>query len=193
MNYLGHLYLSNNDKVLMLNNLYGDFVKGKDFSHYPERVQKGIILHRQIDDFIDHNPIVIELQHILHNDLPKISSIAIDLYFDHLLALHWKDYHQTPLQLFLSNFYASININHSYYSQEFKEMIRNMIRYNWLIHYPTMDGLDKMCKGVSRRISFENELKNGKNVFLKHQALIQETFRNFMLQCVEKFNIDISK
>lgn len=193
MNYLGHLYLSNNDKKLMLNNLYGDFVKGKDLSAYPEGVRKGIILHRQIDDFIDHNPIVIQLQHILHDELPKVSAIAIDLYFDHLLARHWNDYHSIPLEEFLNDFYTSIDIDKLFYSIAFKEMIRNMLKYNWLVHYSTIDGLDKMCKGVSRKISFENELKNGKNIFLNHQKLIQETFRDFMEQTVNKFNIDISK
>jgi len=34
LNFLGHLFLSNNDKDLMLANLYGDFVKGKDLTNY---------------------------------------------------------------------------------------------------------------------------------------------------------------
>ena len=45
----------------MYANLHGDFVRGKDFSHLPEKLQEGIRLHRMIDDYIDHHPVVLEL------------------------------------------------------------------------------------------------------------------------------------
>jgi len=67
-------------------NLYGDFVKGRDYSKYPLIIQGGITLHREIDDFIDHHPLVLELLHELYAPLPKVAGIAIDLYFDHLLT-----------------------------------------------------------------------------------------------------------
>ncbi len=85
MNFLGHLYFSDNKQELMLNNLFGDFVKGKDISRYPIEIQQGITLHRKIDNFIDRHPLVLELSHKLFADLPKVSAIAIDLFFDHLL------------------------------------------------------------------------------------------------------------
>ena len=57
MNFLGHLYFSNNNPELMYANLFGDFVKGKDLSMYSPQVQKGILLHRKIDDYIDNHPV----------------------------------------------------------------------------------------------------------------------------------------
>lgn len=39
----------------MIANLFGDFVKGKDYSYLPKIVQEGVFLHREIDDFIDQN------------------------------------------------------------------------------------------------------------------------------------------
>ena len=51
MNYLGHLYLSGDQKDLMLANLFGDFVKGRDYSYLPQIVQTGVTLHREIDNF----------------------------------------------------------------------------------------------------------------------------------------------
>lgn len=193
MNYLGHLYFSNNDKELMLNNLFGDFVKGKDLSHFPQAIQNGLHLHREIDNYIDHHPEVVGLQHKLFEELPKVSSIAIDLYFDHLLAKNWNDYHATPLNKFLENFYRSINIRNEFYTDNFKFMISKMLEMNWLSHYPKIEGLNKMCQGVSKRISFDNNLKFGKEVFLNHEDVINQAFRLYMKDAVEKFNVDISK
>ena len=55
----------------MVSNLYGDFVKGRDYSHYPEIVQKGIYLHRSIDNFIDTHPAVTELRLSIYPKLPN--------------------------------------------------------------------------------------------------------------------------
>ena len=49
MNYLAHVYLSNTDEALTIGNLIADHVKGKAYLDYPETIQKGILLHRKID------------------------------------------------------------------------------------------------------------------------------------------------
>lgn len=191
MNYLGHLYFSSNDTTLMLNNLFGDFVKGKDLSHFPGEIRRGIYLHRSIDDYIDRFPEVSNLQQVLRPDLPKISAIAVDLFFDHLLAKNWRQYHPVPLDDFLRGFYADIDLNKSYYTDNFRQMISRMMEVNWLSHYHTIEGLDKMCRGVSARLSFENSLKNGKAVFLKHEEAVTQTFESFMEAAILKFNVDM--
>ncbi len=189
MNFLGHIYFSNNDKKLMLNNLFGDFVKGKDLSLYPDEVQKGILLHRKIDDFIDHHPKVLELTHKLFDDLPKVSAVAIDLFFDHLLAKNWSRFHKTEFNVFLNEFYESIITDKKYYSEEFKFVISKLIELNWISYYPTLNGLEKACQGVSKRLSFENKLKFGKEVFLKFENEIEPVFFEYMEDAKVKFNI----
>lgn len=189
MNFLGHLYLSDNKRELMLNNLFGDFVKGKDISRYPIEIQQGITLHRKIDNFIDRHPLVLELSHKLFADLPKVSAIAIDLFFDHLLAKNWKKFHSCDLNIFLENFYQSVNLKSEHYSYEFRFMIEKMIEINWISYYPSIEGLDKACNGVSSRISFPNELKNGKQVFLKFEKEIEAVFYPFMEDAKRNFDI----
>ena len=105
MNFLGHLYFSKNDYDLMIANLFGDSVKGKKYLQYSKKIQDGVLLHRRIDYYIDNHPSVKALRLNLYQELPKIAGIAIDLYFDHLLAIHWNNYHDKPLELFLDDFY----------------------------------------------------------------------------------------
>lgn len=187
MNYLGHLYFSGNSVELMQANLYGDFVKGSNLSHLPETLQLGIRLHREIDDFIDHHPVVRELLVLLRPELPKVAGIAIDIYFDHLLAKHWDMFHPQPLANYLDFIYNNFDLDNKHYSPEFLAFLQAMIRYNWMSHYSLLEGLDKMCKGVSGKLSFDNKLINGKAVFVMHEKQITTVFFEYMSAANEHF------
>ena len=79
MNFLGHLYFSNNNLDLMVANLFGDFCKGKSYLSYPIETQRGVLLHREIDSYIDNHAEVLAIRKELYASLPKVSGIAIDL------------------------------------------------------------------------------------------------------------------
>lgn len=85
-------------------NLFGDFVKGKNLDYLSESVKRGVVLHRSIDSYIDTHPDVKLLMGKLSPELPKVSGIAIDLYFDHFLSVHWDKFHEKPLLLYLKDF-----------------------------------------------------------------------------------------
>lgn len=53
MNYLAHAYLSFGNPEILMGNMISDFVKGKTKFDYPVGIQKGIALHRMIDNFTD--------------------------------------------------------------------------------------------------------------------------------------------
>jgi acyl carrier protein phosphodiesterase len=187
MNFLGHLYFSNNNIALMQANLFGDFVKGSNLSKYPPIIQQGILLHRNIDTYIDHHPAVIELMHHLYKSLPKISGIAVDLYFDHLLARNWDDYHPKKLEDFIAEFYDKMDLSNEVYSNHFRMVLSKMKEHNWLYQYQFMDGLKKMCNGVSMRISFPNSLSKAPKMFIENEALITAAFRTYMVDARKKF------
>ena len=177
----------------MTANLFGDFVKGRDLSAYEPKIQQGILLHRAIDTYVDQSETVLKLMRKLYQRLPKVSSVAVDLFFDHLLAKNWNQFHPIPLDQYLEQFYQEIKLSEQLYSAEFIFTMNKLIEYNWISHYPTLYGLDKSCQGVSRRISFPNELKNGKTVFIEHQQEITETFYQFMEEANEYFVVDYLK
>mgnify|MGYP002265619164 FL=1 len=164
----------------MYANLQGDYIKGKDFSMYHETVQKGVVLHRTIDNFIDTHPAVRDLLHKLYPHLPKISGIAVDIYFDHLLAKNWNQFHTKPLREFVDAFYSFEPQFSNEFSPEFKFMLSKMKEYDWLYQYQFYDGLEKACSGLSRRISFKNNLHQAPAVFRTKEKEIEQAFRLFM-------------
>lgn len=179
----------------MVANLFGDFVKGKDYTYLPEIVQEGVTLHRQIDDYIDHHPEVTELRLQLYKDLPKVAGIAIDLYFDHLLAKQWSQYHTKSLHQFVLEFtnYAlhskHLKFEHPSfeYPEKFQELLQSLHQYRILEKYAEIEGLTLACRGLSRRISFPNVLDTAPTVFLNHQSSIESTFEIFMQDALRKF------
>lgn len=170
-------------------NLFGDFVKGKDLSRYPEKIQEGILLHRKIDNYIDHHPIVRELIHELYILLPKIAPIAVDLYFDHLLAKKWDEFHSMKLEDFVQQFYASIDPSTTYYTEQFQFVLTKMQEKNWLYNYQFIEGLEKSSNGVSRRISFPNKLSDAVLVYQQYEQKIEETFYEYMKDAQNYFSI----
>ncbi len=190
MNFLGHLYFTTDDPELRIANLFGDFVKGSDLSEFPQKVQDGIHLHRSIDDYIDHHEKVVLLLHELYPKLPKISGIAVDLYFDHLLAINWKDYHDQDLKEFTSEVYQSFNDIPDFYPMDFRYVLSKMAHENWLYQYRFFSGLEMACNGLSKRIRFENKLADAPKVYLEFQSKIEPVFREYMTDAIQHFKIN---
>jgi acyl carrier protein phosphodiesterase len=187
MNYLGHLYLSGNDTGLMQANLYGDFIKGTQLTHLPDVIQRGVQLHRSIDHFIDHHPVIRELLPALRGELPKVAGIAIDIFFDHLLAKNWGLFHPQPLNEYLQAVYRSFDLDDQNYSSDYRTFLRHLVQRNWIGSYPTLDAVDRMSRNVGAQLSFPNKLADGKSVFLMYEKAITQAFFEYMPAANEHF------
>ena len=74
MNYLGHLVLSGQDDEVLLGNFIADAIKGSSYKMYSTGVQKGILLHRKIDDFTDKHQSYLEGKRRFYDDYPKFNT-----------------------------------------------------------------------------------------------------------------------
>lgn len=186
MNYLGHLFLSGNDISLMRSNLYGDFVKGA-IDKQDVSLWKGLTLHRAIDDFTDNHPAVKELLTILRPQLPKVAGIAVDLYFDHLLAKNWSKFHPQNYSDYLSTVYLHFSEPKPHYSSDFETFLTYFTERKWLNHYPFIEGLDKLSNGVASRLSFPNDLIHGVRIFQANETAITTAFELFITDAIQTF------
>ena len=180
MNYLGHLYFSEKDKELMYANLFGDHVKGRDLSAFPSLIQKGIKLHRSIDYFIDNHIEVKKLKLEMYEVMPKVSGIAVDLLFDHLLAKNWNLFSNQDYHSFLEEFYSYHPILNEYYTAVFISFIENLKKYRWIDVYEQEFGLVKMSEGGSKKISFENKLALLPEFYKNNSEWVDQVFLVFM-------------
>jgi len=100
MNYLAHLHIADYTKTSFSGNFLGDFVKGTPEGKYPDEIVKGIRLHRHIDSFVDKHPQVLAAKQLFPKNLRRYAPIALDMFWDHFLALHWKQFHHLTLPEF---------------------------------------------------------------------------------------------
>ena len=92
MNFLAHIYLSGNNKEITIGNFIADGIRGKDYKKYPEAIQTGILLHRQIDTFTDAHKTVRQSTKRLHENYGHYSGVIVDILYDHFLAFYNKDH-----------------------------------------------------------------------------------------------------
>ncbi|WP_373518614.1 ACP phosphodiesterase [Pricia sp.] len=191
MNFLAHIYLSFGDDEIALGNFMADSIRANKYKHLPERVQKGIFLHREIDTFTDTHPIPKKSSKKLHKNYSHYSRVIVDIYYDHFLAKNWSTYSNEPLAVFVDRFYDLLGDNYAILPDGVKRMIPYMISDNWLLNYANLEGIGKVLNGMNRR----TKNKSGMNFAIvdleEHYNAFEEEFTEFFEKLVifakEKF------
>jgi acyl carrier protein phosphodiesterase len=159
MNFLAHGYLSRHSESLILGNFIGDFVKGRQMDHYRADIIQGIVMHRKIDEFTDSHPIFLQSKNRIREKYRHYTGVIIDIFYDHFLARGWNAYSDEPLPVFCERIYEIINRNFDLLPESARQMIPWMVKYNWLLNYSTIEGIDKSLKGLARRTPFKSGME----------------------------------
>lgn len=139
MNYLVHLSLSDPDPLARLGNLAGDFVKGRIAGDWPPRFAFGLAQHRRVDLFAHHSADFNRSRLRLDPCFGRYRGIAIDIFYDHLLATHWDDYHAEPLDRFAADIYAELCRHQDILPPAFQRVAQRMAEHDWLTSYRERD------------------------------------------------------
>ncbi|NQX81711.1 MAG: DUF479 domain-containing protein [Flavobacteriaceae bacterium] len=162
MNYLAHLYLSENNQI-RIGNFISDFVKGKNYQNYPTDIQRGILIHRKIDSFTDSHPIFIKSKRRLDKRYNLYSGIVIDLFYDHFLANNWSRYSKEPLADFIQNSYSIIGENIEELPEKVQYLFPFMVKQNWLYKYKTIEGMGDILRGMDSRTKMKSGMQYAVN------------------------------
>ena len=179
MNFLAHIYLSYNDDEITLGNFIADSIRGNKFKHLPLRVQKGILLHREIDTFTDTHPIPKMSSKRLHENYSHYSRVIVDIFYDHFLAKNWKRYSETPLDTFVDNFYDLLEDHYTILPVGVKRMMPYMIADNWIFNYSKMDGIAKVLNGMNRRTNNKSKMNFAILDLEQHYEAFEKEFTDF--------------
>lgn len=176
MNYLAHIYLSENDQLIALGNFMADEIKGKTYDIYAAKIQVGILLHRQIDSFTDHDEIARRSKRRLDKRYNHYSGIIIDILYDHFLAKNWPLYSKVPLEDFVSNFYRFIEERHEILPDRIQRISPVMIRYNWLENYASLEGIERVLIGMNKRTKMRSQMNLAINDLNEHYDEFEQDF-----------------
>ncbi len=181
MNFLAHIYLSFGDDEITIGNFIADSIRGNKYKHLPDRIQKGILLHREIDTYTDAHPITRISSKRLHQNYSHYSRVIVDIFYDHFLAKNWKRYSDTPLTIFVDKFYDLLEDNITILPDGTKRMIPYMISDNWLLNYAKIEGIGRVLNGMNRRTNNKSKM----NFAILD---LEENYEAFELEFTDFFN-----
>lgn len=187
MNYLAHIYLSGEDPEIKIGNFIADSVKGKQFIRFPEKIRKGIILHRAIDTYTDAHPIVKQSVTRLFSEYSHYSRVIVDILYDHFLAANWEKFCDIPLRVYVQDFYNLLNKNHPILPKPVQHFLPYMISDNWLYNYSTTEGIGKILWQMNQRTGGKSRMNLAVKELRLYYGEFEEEFFGFF-EDLERFS-----
>ncbi|MEM5565140.1 ACP phosphodiesterase [Psychroserpens sp. AS72] len=184
MNFLAHIFLSNNDNQITIGNFIADGIRGKRYKKYPIDIQKGILLHRQIDTFTDAHPTVRLSTKRLHKNYGHYSGVIVDILYDHFLAKNWKQYSDIPLPEYIERFYDLLENNYETLPVRIQKMMPHMISDNWLLSYAKIEGIQKVLNGMNRRTKNRSGMHTATVELQEYYTEFEEEFTSFFEELI---------
>ncbi|MGJ8761630.1 MAG: ACP phosphodiesterase [Polaribacter sp.] len=174
MNFLAHLYLSQNNTNIMIGNFIADHIRGNNYLSFSKEIQQGIFLHREIDTYTDAHEVVRKSKRRLHERYRHYDGVIIDIFYDYFLAKNWADYSDIPLETYTKDVYdlfSSISDDLPVKSQNF---IKYMIEYNILFNYQYKDGIAKVLNGMNTRTKGKSQM----NLAIEDLRLLEDELQD---------------
>lgn len=180
MNYLAHAYLSFRKPHILVGNMISDYIKGKKQFEYPVSIQKGIRLHRAIDQFTDTHGATQQIKTFFRPQYRLYSGAFADVVYDHFLANDKAEFGSaTELKQFAEDTYKVLEANAGFFPDPFQKMFPYMKEYDWLYNYRHKWAIEKSFNGLVRRAAYLTESKIAFDLFNEHYDTMQMCYGEF--------------
>lgn len=188
MNFLAHIYLSGDNDYVKIGNFIGDYIKGKQYLNYHPNIQKGILLHRYIDSFTDHNETAREVKSFLSEDYRKYAGVVVDIFYDHFLAVNWNTYSAYSLNNYINIFYQLLEENYNLLPKKVRNFLPRMIKHNRLLSYRDVRGIENALKIMAKTTSLPDKSSRAIEILDHYYYEMESNFNRFFPQIIEYVN-----
>jgi acyl carrier protein phosphodiesterase len=131
MNWLAHLFLSEQNTDHQLGNLLCDPCKGRAFEGANDAFKQGLKMHMSIDAFTDSHASFLKSKQRL-NKKGHLKGVVIDLTYDVFLTQFWSEYCDMDLNTFLDGFYLNAPMALEYYPSQPRAFVERLIQVDHL-------------------------------------------------------------
>lgn len=153
MNYLAHLFLSCENEDHIVGNFIADSIRHRELAGFSPVIQQGVVLHKYIDTYTDNHPIVKQSTKRLHALHGKYSPLIIDIWYDHLLTRHWKEYSDESLRGFADRMYKILQDRIHLMPAKMQRNLPIMAAEDWLYRYQSVEGMRTTFNRFQHRLS----------------------------------------
>lgn len=145
---------------MLAGNFMADSVKGSAGEAYSEGVRRGIRLHRAIDSYTDGHDTVAQSKRRLREKFKKYAPVVADVFYDHFLAKGWQAFSAEPLRGYVDRVYAELEPFYDVFPQRTQRFYDYMREYDVLYGYASLEGIDRVMRGMARRTSFASGMEH---------------------------------
>jgi acyl carrier protein phosphodiesterase len=184
VNFLAHALLAGAAHDALVGAFLGDFVKGPLGDRFSPALTQAIALHRRIDAYTDAHAVTLRSRRRISPARRRYAGILIDVFYDHLLAAHWRDFANEPLEPFAQRVYASLLREHAQLPARLQRMLPVMVGEDWLTNYRQRVTIDRALQRIARRLSRPNPLADAIEELAANETGFEEDFRAFFPQLV---------
>ena len=165
MNWLAHVFLSENHIQHQLGNLLADPLKGKAWEGAGERFHQGLMMHKRIDSFTDTHAVVSRSKASL-TPRGHLKGVVLDILYDHFLSLHWDRFCSIPREAFLEDFRTRALTEIDGYPDLAKDVIKRVVGNRQLSSYAHMDGVVSAFRRIDGRLSDRAKSKDNSTRYI---------------------------
>lgn len=183
MNFLAHLYIAEATNTSHAGALLGDHVRGQLDGTHGDWLETGIRLHRSVDTFTDGHAIVKGAFQRLTSPFRRYAGILVDIYFDHVLARHWTDWHSQPLARFTENATARIRAEWPDNPPFAVERLDDFPALLQSYRYP--DGITRALAQVDQRLSRPSPLSRAWPCLQAMEGSLTADFQTFFPELLD--------
>ena len=179
MNYLAHSFLSPDDPLILMGNIWGDILKPRDYGLLPASMIRGVEQHKLIDSYTDQHSGVGEIMSLIRPYQGKYTPVVADVMMDFMLSKFWHVFHDEDLQTFCNKVYSVVRSHLEFVPERLHPRILRMMEHRWLESCATRDRMETTLTMLSRRASFENRIPEAMIPYELHEHTMDRLFLTF--------------
>ena len=149
MNYLAHLWLTEQAGLPLPGAILGDLVHGRLDGRYGAALERSIALHRRVDAVTDAHPLVASARAGYGPGARRYAGIVLDLLHDHALALDWSAFSTEPLEAFADRAAHALAAEQQGFALAGKQAPPREEFRRLLLSYALPEGMDRAVRRVA--------------------------------------------
>lgn len=152
MNWLAHIFLSEQNIDFQIGNYLADPLKGRVWDKASFDLINGMKIHKIIDSYTDSHT-QFKQSKIRLGEKGLLKPIIIDLTYDYFLTKNWDRYCCIPIDEFLQTFYAQAHKQLTFLPPKASKPLERLIEFDLLNKYQNLEHLKMAFERLDKRLS----------------------------------------
>jgi acyl carrier protein phosphodiesterase len=128
----------------------------------------------------DRHPAVQRSKRILTPDYGRLSGVIVDVFYDHVLASRWPEYHPHPLSVYTQEVYRTLRANLHRLPAAVHPLVNAMSHHDWLHGYASQRGIARALQGMATRRPVAAGISTAARLLADHFDRFSADFDEFL-------------